>query len=105
VSSSEYAVRLLPVAEQDLQELVSYVAAENVRAALDLTDTIEQSLQTLSAHPFAGRVPHDTTLAALDYRVLVVGNYLIFYKVRGKAVMIHRIVHGARDIPGLLEEP
>ena len=35
--------------------------------------------------------------------MLVVENYLIFYKVRGRTVFVYRIVHGARDVPSLLK--
>ncbi len=100
--SSKYSVRLLPVAEQDLQELVSYIAAEDVTAALSLAGKIEKGLNSLRSHPHLGKIPNDEKLAGLGYCVLVVENDLIFYKVRGKAVLVHRIVHGARDIPSLL---
>jgi len=43
-------------------------------------------------------------LARLDYRVVVVDNYLIFYKISGKTVLVYRIIHGAQDIPGLLTD-
>lgn len=102
--SSKYAVRLLSIAEQDLVELVSYLAAENPRAAADTLDRIEARLQTLSSHPFTGRVPHDPKLAALGYRVLVIDNYLAFYKVTNKIVLVYRILHGARDLLRVLSE-
>lgn len=31
-------------------------------------------------------------------RLLVVGNYLVFYRQRAEVVMIERILHGHRDI-------
>ncbi len=103
MSSSRYSVRLLSIAEQDLQELVSYIAAENVTAALALADRIEKNLLALSSHPFLGRIPNDEKLARLGYRMLVVENFLVFYKVKGKTVLVYRVIHGARDIPSLLE--
>jgi plasmid stabilization system protein ParE len=104
VPSSKYTVRLLAIAEQDLVELVSYLAAENPRAATDLLDHLEARLQTLTSHPFVGRIPHTSKLTALGYRVLVIDNYLVFYKVKGKTVLVHRILHGARDLLRLLKE-
>ena len=100
--SNKYAVRLLSIAEQDLQELISYLAAENFGAAVTTLDRIEAQLQALQRHPFLGRVPNDPKLARLGYRVLVIDNYLIFYKVKGKTVLIHRVLHGARDFVRLL---
>jgi plasmid stabilization system protein ParE len=61
-------------------------------------------LQSLATHPFTGRVPRDPKLITLGYRVLVVDNYLVFYKVKRTTVLIYRILHGARDIVHLLSE-
>ena len=104
MSLNKYTVRLLSLAEQDLQELITYVAAEHVAAALTLADKIEKELLTLSAHPWRGKIPNDEQLAAMGYRVLVVDNYLIFYKVMGNTVLVYRIIHGARDVPRLLKD-
>lgn len=102
--SNKYTVRLLAIAEQDLVKLVSYLAAENPQAASDTLDHIEARLQTLTSHPFAGRIPDAPELTALGYRVLIIDNYLVFYKVKDKAVLVHRILHGARDFLRLLSE-
>lgn len=102
MGSSNYAIRLLSVAEQDLQELISYLAAENPDAAATTLDRIETELQGLQRHPFLGRTPNDPKLARLGYRVLIIDDYLAFYKVKGKMVMIHRVLHGARDFVRLL---
>ncbi len=102
--SSRHSVRLLSIAEQDLADLVSYLAAENAQAAAELLDRIEARLQALQFHPFVGRVPHNAKLTALGYRVLVIDNYLAFYKVKRNVVLVHRILHGARDLLRLLSE-
>ncbi len=102
--SSKYTVRLLSIAEQDLVDLVSYVAAENARAAAEMLDRIEARSEALQSRPFVGRVPHNAKLTALGYRVLVIDNYLVFYKVKGNAVLVHRILHGARDLLRVLSE-
>lgn len=104
MSSNKYSVRLLEVAEQDLQEIVSYVAGENVTAALALADRIEKDILRLAAHPYMGRIPDDDKLAGLGYRFLVVENYLIFYTVGDRTVLVHRIIHGARDIPQMFPD-
>ena len=102
--SSKYIVRLLSVAEQDLVDLMSYLAAENSRAASEVLDHIEARLEALRSHPFVGRVPHNAKLTALGYQVLVIDNYLVFYKVKGNVVLVHRILHGARDLLRVLSE-
>lgn len=102
--SSKYRVRLLSIAEQDLEGLLSYVAAENARSATAQLDQIEARLEALQLHPFAGRAPQSPKLTALGYRVLVIDTYLVFYKVKGNVVLVYCILHGTRDILHLLSE-
>lgn len=104
MSASKYAVRLLSIAEQDLQDIVAFVAADKLPAAVALADRIENDLQRLVRHPYLGKVPNDERLATMGYRVLVIENYLVFYKIRGRTVLVHHILHGARDLPSLLED-
>jgi len=104
VSTNRFPLRLLSIAEQDFLDIIEYLAAENLSAAHTVTDHIEKQLQGLQRHPFLGKVPADAKLARMGYRVLVVGDYLVFYKVRGKTVLVYRIIHGARDILPLLNE-
>jgi plasmid stabilization system protein ParE len=103
VPRGRYAVRLLSLAERDLADIALFVAADNPTAADALVNRIERDLARLTRHPYLGKFPHDERLAALGYRVLVIDNYLVFYKVRGKTVLVHCILHGARDLPSLLE--
>lgn len=104
MSTNRFPLRLLSIAEQDFLDIIEYLAAENLSAAHTVTDHIEKQLQGLQRHPFLGKVPADAKLARMGYRVLVVGDYLVFYKVRGKTVLVYRIIHGARDILPLLNE-
>ena len=97
MSRPEFTVKLVRVAEDDLREIVLYVAADRPSAADELADKIEKNLNLLSNHPHLGRVPKEAELARLGYRYLVVENYLIFYKIEGRTILVHRILHGARD--------
>lgn len=98
----KYVVRLLQIAEDDLNEIVTYIAAENLTAAEALATKIEKNLSHLSNHPFIGRVPEEEELVRLGYRYLIVHDYLIFYTIEGQTILVHRIMHGARDYLRLL---
>jgi plasmid stabilization system protein ParE len=102
VSSNKYSLRLLPIAEEDLQEIISYIAADRPTSAYELAERIEKNLQRLASHPHLGKIPDDERLARMGYRFIIIENYLIFYTLRSKTVLIHRIIHGARDIQHLL---
>ena len=98
----KYHVRLLRVAESYLADIISFVAADNFVAAEDLLTRIETNLDHLEKHPFLGRSPDDEKLVRLGYRYLIVSDYLIFYTVRGKTVLVHLMIHGARNYKDLL---
>ncbi len=102
MSASKFAVRLLSVAEEDLSEAITFIAADNPTAAMVLAEKIENSLNELARHPRIGRVPDDPNLMQMGYRYLVVENYLIFYVLEERVVIIHRILHGARNYRDLL---
>jgi len=100
--SDSYQVRLLPVAEEDLDEIVAYVALDNLQAAWKLADHIETRLGSLSSFPRLGRIPRDSDLRDAGYRYLIIGDYLAFFTVEKRTVIVHRILHGTRDYRELL---
>jgi len=100
--ASKYNLRLLRAAEEDLSEILNYIAAENLSAAVTLTDKIENDLTILSENPFMGRVPRDEEIKNLGYRYLIVQNYIIFYTIEDNTIFVHRILHQARDYKTLL---
>ena len=98
----EYEIRLLQVAEDDLREIINYIAVDDPAAATALLDKIENSLSGLISFPLPGKIPAEEALAGMGYRFLTVGNYLIFYTVEEKIIWVHRIIHGARNYISLL---
>jgi plasmid stabilization system protein ParE len=102
VVKARYTVRLLRIAEDDLSEIVSYIAADKPSAAEALLNRIERDLGLLSKNPYLDRLPKEDELVQARYRYLVVLNYLIFYTIEGKTIFVHCILHGARDYLSLL---
>ncbi len=102
MSPHKLSVRLLGIAEDDLAEIIAFIVEDDIAAAEKLAARIEKQLARLAEHPSPGRIPAEEELARLGYRYLVVDNYLIFYTVSAEAVLIQRIIHGARDYTGLL---
>jgi len=97
VTAPKYSIRLLRAAEEDLSEIIEYIAAQNLTAAEDLAAKLEASISLLAGSPYRGRIPDDEHLIRLGYRFLVVANHLIFYTIEEHTIFIHRIIHGARD--------
>jgi toxin ParE1/3/4 len=97
VNPPEYTIRLLRVAEEDLAEIVFYIAADRPTAANRIGSKIEKNLRLLLHNPYLGRLPSDRRLMELGYRYLVVEDYSIFYTIEDQHILVHRILHGVRN--------
>jgi len=102
MAKSKFQIRLLKIAEEDFTEIISYIAADNPNAASKLTDKIEKNLELLSDNPKLGRIPRDDEIRNLGYRYIIIQNYLIFYTIDERTVLIHRILHSARNYKSIL---
>lgn len=102
MKKDKYSIRFLRIAEEDLIEIVSYIALDNPDAAEKLADKIEENILLLETNPFLGNRPRELEFRNLNYYYLIVDNYLIFYTIENKTVMIHRILHSARDYKSIL---
>ncbi len=102
MSTDKYEIRLLKIAEEDFNEIISFIAAENTSAALAIADQIEKDIELLSRNPMLGRIPRDKDIKNLGYRYIIVKNYIVFYTIEDRSIFIHRILHGARNFKTLL---
>jgi toxin ParE1/3/4 len=102
VSNTQNEIRLLRLAEEDLTEIISYVAADRPNVAEKFLSRINIKLEALTTNPHIGHLPHEASLKQLGYRYLVLDNYLIFYVTDKQMIYVHRIIHGARDYKNLL---
>ena len=102
MAKSKFQIRLLKIAEEDFTEIISYIAADNPNAASKLADKIEKNLELLSENPKLGRIPRDEEIRNLGYRYIIIQNYLIFYTIDERTILIHRILHSARNYKSIL---
>lgn len=91
-------------AQLDLFEIASYIRRDSPAEADRWLDRVERSLGRLASFPASGALPKDRRLTALGYRMVVIGEYLAFYIVRGNKVQIRRVLHGRRRYAFLLNE-
>lgn len=97
-----YNIEYLPIAAQDLTEIIDYIKIDDPQAALNLLDMIDESISKLELFPQMGTIPKDIRLHSLGYRMLVIQNYLVFYIVLDNVIEIHRIISGKRKYNFLL---
>lgn len=88
---------LAPEAEQDLEEIVAYIARDNPAAAEEFGIRLLDRLEILKRFPLLGRQIKNS----VGERVLVEPPILIFYHFDAdlELIQVKRFWHGARDIP------
>lgn len=91
-------------AQNDLIEIKNYIAEElmNESAALGIVSEITNSLRILQTYAEAD--PSLSSIADIesDYRFIVSGNYITFYRAYGSKVFIDRILYARRDYMRIL---
>ena len=100
--TDKYQIRLLRVAEEDFNEIISIIADDNPTAANSIADKIEKNIELLSENPMLGRTPRDEDIKNLGYRYMIIQNYIVFYTIEERTIFIHRILHGARNYKTLI---
>ena len=102
-----YNVEYLPLAVQDMVEIVVYITQElnNPAAAERIAEQLTKAGEILQDFPYAQ--PAYTPLRPLkhEYRKLLVENYMMLYWVteEEKRVTIARVVYARRNYTKLLE--
>jgi len=88
-----------PEALSDLDEIWACIFEElqNSTAAQNTVDGILDNIENLRKFSEMGAPLCSVIEVEGDYRFLVCGNYLAFYRVKGEEVNIDRILYGRRD--------
>ena len=102
---SKYKVTVLQIAREDIGEIFFYIAADSPKSAVEMTDKIIDKIDMLAELPHIGKIVPDNELAKQEYRMLIIDNYIVFYKVFDNEVVVYRVLHGMRDYPELLTCP
>ncbi|MFG6114896.1 type II toxin-antitoxin system RelE/ParE family toxin [Halobacillus sp. MO56] len=92
-------IRINPVAKKDLLEIKEYVEVElgNPDAAIGVLTEIIICYEKLKDFPKAGMELKEKVELPTDYRYLICGNYLVFYKLDDEYISIYRILYSRRD--------
>lgn len=89
-------IEWLPIAEQNRDSQLAFIAERNPWAAVAMGDAIESAILRLADHPRLGRPGR-----ILGTRELVVGGtpYIAAYRIEDNAIVILRLLHGAQSWP------
>lgn len=101
-----YNVILSERANADIRAAIRYIAVElrNPQAAGVLLDKFDDAIQSLDTMPERVALVSDDYLASRGFRMIAVGNYLLFYIVnrQERVVNIPRVLYGRRNWRELL---
>ncbi len=102
-----HRIKYSPAAVDDMDEIFSYISRDNTTAAETMLEKIDRGIGRLTEHPHMGSVLSNEEYALIQsgYRFIVIQPYLVFYRIMGDTVVIHRILHGRRDYLRELFEP
>ena len=91
-------------AQNDLLEIKVYIEEEllNPSAALATVSRITKSLRILQSHAQAGAPLSSIADIESNYRFIVSGNYISFYRTYGSEVFVDRILYARRDYMRIL---
>ena len=93
-------------AQNDLIEIKTYIEEEllNPSAALSTVSRITKSLRMLQTYAEIGTPLSSIMDIESNYRFIISGNYISFYRAYGSEVYIDRILYARRDYMRILFE-
>ncbi len=91
-----YNVEITPVAERDVEEIWSYIAADSQENATTFILRLEEQIETPEHFPERCPLIPENEQLGTSYRHLLHGSYRTLFRISGKTVYILRIIHAAR---------
>jgi toxin ParE1/3/4 len=99
----KYDIVWSKIAEDDLKNIVEYIADDSPPNALKIFKSIKQKASSLYTFPERGRiVPELRDQGILQYRELVISPWRILYRISEKRVLVISVLDSRRNIEDLL---
>jgi toxin ParE1/3/4 len=94
--TKKYQVNLAQQAQNDLEQIFYYIAADSINNAENFVLQLEKKVYSLEI--FSDRHPliPENEFFGTDYRHLIYKKYRIVYRIVEKSVFVLRIFHGAK---------
>ena len=85
---------------RDYDSVLAYLVyeAHSPKAAVRLIDEMDHSIEKISRNPLLNAISAKPTLAALEYREELVGNYVLLYRIEEEGLVVaKRLFHMSQD--------
>ena len=93
---ARFQVRITRSAEQDIEDIWTFIASDNEDAATRFVGELERQAERLARFPERCPLIPENELLGARYRHLVYGAYRTVFRVEGRVVYVLRVIHGAR---------
>ena len=98
-----YDVNITQSAEDDLNEIIMYIARNNLQTAIKIMEKLKAKIDTLDHFPYrGGSVPELLTRNIKEYTQITETPWKIIYKVDGEIVDVLAIIDSRRNFQDLL---
>ena len=94
--TEKYKVNLTQHAQNDLEHIFDYIAANSINNAANFIPELEEKVFSLDTFPERHPFIPENEFFGTDYRHLVYKKYRIIYRTIERSVFILRIIHGAK---------
>ena len=95
-------IRLTKRAINDIKKIYDYILEDSPQNAESVKANILHTINNLSLFPLLGMALEGKINQRTDYRYLIAGKFLIFYKTDEKVVSIYRVLSSEMDYIKLL---
>lgn len=103
----KYTLEVASRADSDVQDIVWFIAQDNVDAALRFYGAVMETYEEIQSTPLAWLKIKTKHLRVGELRkrgVKGFHNFLVVYHLEGKLVKVLGVFHGSRDLPVVLSK-
>jgi len=101
--SSKYNVTWANVAENDLKNIIEYIAEDSPQDALKILNKIRQKASDLYTLPERGRiVPELQDQGLFQFRELIIPPWRLIYRISERKIFVLSVIDSRRNVEDIL---
>ncbi len=94
---AQYQVNISSIAAEEIEKFYLYIADDSPANAESWYFSIYDQIQTLNNFPARNPFADEDVFYDYEIRNLIVGNYRVLYRIKGKTVEILHVKHGKME--------
>jgi plasmid stabilization system protein ParE len=99
----KYCVKITQGAEDDLNEIIEFIAQNNPRTAENILEKLIVKINTLDHFPYrGGYVPELLVKNIKDYRQITEKPWKIYYNIKDNTVNVLAVIDSRRNLKDIL---